>query len=81
MRIFRHVRQAKRGGRGHEPSGIAGTKPGELCLPCIACPIPGVNLPENWKDVPQEMQYELIFMIDDVANAFKQVYVLASSCH
>ena len=29
-------------------------RPGSLALFCPACPQPGVNLPENWKDDPQQ---------------------------
>lgn len=46
----------KRAGRGHFLSGIGGTAAGELALKCRACPIPGVNLPENWRDAPEESQ-------------------------
>ena len=48
MRMFVHIRQAKRGGRGHADSGIAGTEPGELAVDCIACPRPGVNIAFDW---------------------------------
>jgi hypothetical protein len=47
----------KRAGRGHDPSGVLGTKPGELAVVCRACPIPGINLPEGWENAPPEMQY------------------------
>lgn len=47
----------KRAGRGHDPSGVLGTKPGELAVVCRACPIPGINLPDGWEDAPPEIQY------------------------
>jgi hypothetical protein len=43
----------KRGGRGHHPSGVAGTQDGELAIECPSCPHPGKNLPEAWEDVPE----------------------------
>lgn len=46
----------KRAGRGHDPSGVDGTGPGELAVVCRACPIPGINLPEGWENAPPEMQ-------------------------
>jgi hypothetical protein len=46
----------KRGGRGHDPEGVASTKPGALALLCPACPQPGMNLPPNWQDYPEEKQ-------------------------
>ncbi|KAJ7900452.1 hypothetical protein B0H13DRAFT_1883534 [Mycena leptocephala] len=44
----------------------AGTRPGECALLCPACPQPGKNLPENWKDVPddQKFLYALFLAID-----------------
>lgn len=53
---WRHLKLLKRGGRGHSPSGAAGTTRGELAVLCPSCPRPGVNLPGNWMDVPQEQQ-------------------------
>jgi hypothetical protein len=47
----------KRAGRGHDPTGVNGTVAGELAVPCRACPIPGVNLPEGWEDAPDEFKY------------------------
>ncbi|KAF9521458.1 hypothetical protein CPB83DRAFT_778711, partial [Crepidotus variabilis] len=54
---WRHLKLLKRGGRGHEPSGPEGTKPGELAVPCPSCPRPGVNLPEGWENAPESMRF------------------------
>lgn len=40
----------KRAGRGHDPEGIGETPPGSLTVECPACPHPGQNLPDNWRD-------------------------------
>ena len=40
----------KRAGRGHDPEGVGNTPPGSLTVECPACPHPGRNLPENWKE-------------------------------
>ena len=40
----------KRAGRGHDPEGIGNTAPGSLTVECPACPHPGRNLPENWRE-------------------------------
>lgn len=53
----------KRGGRGHDPSGVAGTKPGELAVECPACPQPDQNLPTDWRHWPAELQYVSIWII------------------
>ncbi|KAJ7790154.1 hypothetical protein B0H14DRAFT_3571055 [Mycena olivaceomarginata] len=52
-REWRHVRMLKRAGRGHDPKGLANTKPGECALLCPACPQPGKNLPPNWENAPE----------------------------
>ncbi|KAG6809360.1 hypothetical protein H0H92_000568 [Tricholoma furcatifolium] len=52
VREWRHLKMMKRAGRGHDPTGILGTKPGELAVACRACPHPGINLPLDWDKVP-----------------------------
>ena len=47
---WRHLKLLKRGGRGHDATGAAGTKQGELAMLCPSCPHPGVNLPDDWKN-------------------------------
>ncbi|KAF8875848.1 hypothetical protein BD779DRAFT_1475909 [Infundibulicybe gibba] len=63
---WRHLKMLKRAGRGHDPSGVSGTKEGELALLCPACPHPGKNLPENWRECsPKEKwRYALFLGID-----------------
>jgi hypothetical protein len=46
----------KRGGRGHEDSGVKGTQPGALAVVCPACPHPGINLPNDWESAPSSEQ-------------------------
>ncbi|KAI0671900.1 hypothetical protein C8Q78DRAFT_972892, partial [Trametes maxima] len=66
VRIWRHLRQLKRGGRGHDPSGISATAPGSLAVMCPACPRPGINLPEDWELTPADKiwLYTLYLMMD-----------------
>lgn len=56
LRQWRFLKLLKRGGRAHDPTGITGTKNGELALVCPACPHPGINLPEDWENAPPDMQ-------------------------
>ncbi|KAF7346301.1 hypothetical protein MSAN_01857500 [Mycena sanguinolenta] len=65
-RQWRHIRMLKRTGRGHDPAGIANTKPGECALLCPACPQPGKNLPPDWKDVDEAKRflYALFLALD-----------------
>jgi len=57
IREWRHIKMAKRAGRGHHRLGIAGTSQGELSIPCRACPHPGINLPADWAQAPPEKRY------------------------
>ena len=52
VRQWRNIKSAKRQGKGHDPGGINGTKPGELAVICRSCPHPGINLPDKWEDAP-----------------------------
>ncbi|KAK7028741.1 hypothetical protein R3P38DRAFT_2937983 [Favolaschia claudopus] len=65
-REYRNVQMLKRAGRGHDPSGARGTKPGECALLCPACPHPGINLPLDWMEAPEEKQflYALFLALD-----------------
>ncbi|OJT07897.1 hypothetical protein TRAPUB_1209 [Trametes pubescens] len=66
VRLWRHLVMLKRGGRAHDPEGIANTKEGELALECPACPHPGKNLPPDWETSPAHIKwlYTLFLMID-----------------
>jgi hypothetical protein len=44
----------KRAGHGHDPAGIASTAMGAAALLCPACPHPGKNLPDDWRNAPKE---------------------------
>ncbi|KAI0037592.1 hypothetical protein FA95DRAFT_1614058 [Auriscalpium vulgare] len=59
---------AKRGGRVHDPQGIAATAVGELVVDCPACPHPGRNLPEDWQDAPDSEQWKYATMLAVDAN-------------
>ncbi|KAJ3714963.1 hypothetical protein C8R42DRAFT_725909 [Lentinula raphanica] len=51
MKEWRHLKMAKRAGRGNDATRtLAETRAGEMGISCIACPRPGINLPENWKE-------------------------------
>lgn len=53
---WRHLKLLKRAGRGHDPSGVEATQPGELAVPCPSCPRPGINLPVGWESAPAHMK-------------------------
>lgn len=63
MRIWRHLKMLKRGGRGQDPHGAEGTQEGELAIECPACPHPGRNLPEGWENAPPEIRSGCIVLV------------------
>ncbi|KAJ7775778.1 hypothetical protein B0H14DRAFT_2401678, partial [Mycena olivaceomarginata] len=72
-REWRHVRMLKRAGRGHDPKGLANTKPGECALLCPACPQPGKNLPPNWENAPENKRFlEGLFLAIDANFRLKR---------
>ncbi|KDR64862.1 hypothetical protein GALMADRAFT_82591, partial [Galerina marginata CBS 339.88] len=54
---WRHLKLMKRGGRGHDETGVKGTKDGELAVVCPSCPHPGINLPVGWESAPDGMKF------------------------
>ncbi|KAF8122930.1 hypothetical protein K438DRAFT_1651868, partial [Mycena galopus ATCC 62051] len=68
VREYRHLQMCKRAGRGHDPEGISATKPGELALPCYACPHPGINLPDGWDQAPPEVAWIYRLLLSEDAN-------------
>ncbi|KAK7433784.1 hypothetical protein VKT23_020552 [Stygiomarasmius scandens] len=70
VHLWRHFRMLKRGGMGvgglHPGPfrNIDETHQGELAVQCIACPIPGVNLPEDWQSKPVQFLYNFFLAID-----------------
>ncbi|KAF9472049.1 hypothetical protein BDN70DRAFT_819206, partial [Pholiota conissans] len=63
---WRHLKMLKRGGRGHDQAGVGATKDGELAIKCPSCPHPGINLPDDWAEAPQEQRflYSLLICLD-----------------
>ncbi|RDX40788.1 hypothetical protein OH76DRAFT_1365678 [Lentinus brumalis] len=60
---WRFLKRLKRAGRAHDPSGIPGTQPGELAVECPACPHPDINLPPNWEEVSDDLQYLYVMSV------------------
>ncbi len=57
FRQWRHLKLLKRHGRGHAIGGIEATLMGSCAVECPACPQPGRNLPENWRECAPELRY------------------------
>lgn len=56
IREWRHIKMGKRAGRGHDPAGINSTSQGGLAVLCRTCPIPEINLPQDWKTESKDRQ-------------------------
>ncbi|KAG1817378.1 hypothetical protein EV424DRAFT_1472894 [Suillus variegatus] len=57
VREWHHLKMLKRFGRGHEASGVEGTSQGECVVICLACPQPGINLPDGWEHATKDKQW------------------------
>lgn len=54
VREYRHLKMVKHAGRAYDPGGVAATEPGGLAVPCRACPVPDVNIPQSWDKLPPQ---------------------------
>ncbi|KAJ7576448.1 hypothetical protein C8J56DRAFT_800049, partial [Mycena floridula] len=59
VREWRHLRMLKRSGCAHHPDGVmkSASRPGALAVQCPACPHPGINLPEDWMNAPEDKKW------------------------
>ncbi|KAH6897836.1 hypothetical protein BKA70DRAFT_1375328 [Coprinopsis sp. MPI-PUGE-AT-0042] len=66
VHVWRHVRCMKRHARGHDPSGVKGTRPGECAVRCPACPYPKINLPPDYTQCLENKRflYQLFIAVD-----------------
>ncbi|KAJ7053673.1 hypothetical protein C8F01DRAFT_1374953 [Mycena amicta] len=65
---WRNLQMLKRAGRGHDPTGITGTEPGECALLCPACPQPGKNLPADWEKCADDRRHLYALFLATDAN-------------
>ncbi|KAG1780044.1 hypothetical protein EV702DRAFT_1178215 [Suillus placidus] len=54
--------------RGHCPDGVVTTEPGQCAVLCPACPHPGKNLPEDWKNASLDKQWLYALFVGIDAN-------------
>jgi hypothetical protein len=68
----------KRAGRGHDPAGVNATQEGECTVLCPACPQPGKNLPEDWRQVPKSKVYVISLLVASTSDvvAYRWLYAL-----
>jgi hypothetical protein len=55
-RQWSYLQRLRRAGIANSDGGIAAAKWGATAVRCWACPWEGVNLPDGWRDVPQDQQ-------------------------
>ncbi|KAI0738383.1 hypothetical protein C8Q80DRAFT_1262908 [Daedaleopsis nitida] len=60
-RQWRVQKMHKRAGFAHHNNSPG---PGDLALRCPACPHPGINIPDNWKDDPEQWKYSRAVVLD-----------------
>ncbi|OJA09520.1 hypothetical protein AZE42_10692 [Rhizopogon vesiculosus] len=66
---WRHLRQLRHAGRGHDSAGVNATTAGELVVQCPACPHPGKNILQGWEDkVPLSLRWKYALFIAIDAN-------------
>lgn len=76
---WRHLKLLKRSGRGNEASGVKGTKAGELVVPCLSCPHPGVNLAEGWENDTEHYDNYSLKLAQDANFRLKEQLVSSHS--
>lgn len=54
-RLYTHLTMSKRAGVYHDIN-IPNRPKGDLTVPCVACPSPGFNLPDDWKETPEHLR-------------------------
>ncbi|KAF7984577.1 hypothetical protein HWV62_13799 [Athelia sp. TMB] len=78
IRQWRNLKMMKRAARGHASGGIGATKEGECAVICPACPQPGKNLPEDWRNAPVNTRFVFELFLAADAN-FRMVRRKVSS--
>ena len=56
IREWHHLKMLKQSGHGHLKDELE-TQSHSCALLCPACPLPGINLPPNWKNMPKDKRF------------------------
>ncbi|KAG1737598.1 hypothetical protein EDD22DRAFT_852172 [Suillus occidentalis] len=59
-----NTKALKHSGCGHNPAGVNATQDGDLAVLCPACPHLGKNLPDDWRNSPEQWKFGLFLAID-----------------
>jgi hypothetical protein len=60
-RIWRWMKKLKWAGYGFPERKVTEVEKGELAIFCPACPQPGINLPDDWRDDPARQVHPALF--------------------
>ncbi|KAF8337253.1 hypothetical protein F5887DRAFT_890729 [Amanita rubescens] len=63
-RLWRWLKKKKWAGHRHRDCAFHQESPGELANFCPACPQPGINLPDNWKNDTNKWVYRRVLVAD-----------------
>lgn len=63
-RIWRWMKRLKWAGYGNNQKMASEVSPGQLSVFCPACPQPGINVPDNWKEDPARWVFKRMFVAD-----------------
>lgn len=62
-------------GNGDEIPVPDGPQTGKLASFCPACPQPGINLPEDWKDEPNRYLTHSLVAIFEISLCFRELFI------
>ena len=54
-RMYAHLTMVKRSGH-LQKLAVPNRDPDDITVPCVACPSPGFNLPDDWKETPEHLR-------------------------
>lgn len=54
-RLYTHLTMSECAGVYHDID-IPNRPKGDLTVPCVACPSPGFNLPDDWRETPEHLR-------------------------
>ena len=60
-RVWRWMKRLKWAGYGNKDKDASDTRAGQLTIFCPACPQPGINLADNWKEDPARSVYDVYY--------------------
>lgn len=79
-RLWRWMKRLKWAGYTGDSKKVHQVQPGELAIYCPACPQPGINIPESWRDDPARHVSSNVFLKKSFDSVIGQVDVQTYIC-